>query len=104
MTDSNHASETEEPDQPSPGTLSEHDLDGLRVWVIDVPAVEVPTALSTAEQEVVQLVLEGMSNREIARHRGTSVRTAANQLASIYRKLNVSSRAELATMLAESGI
>jgi DNA-binding NarL/FixJ family response regulator len=40
-------------------------------------------------------VLDGLSNRTIAQVRGTSVRTVANQIASVFRKLNVTGRAEL---------
>ena len=41
-------------------------------------------------------VLAGLANAAIARRRGTSARTVANQVASIFRKLGVQSRAELA--------
>lgn len=58
------------------------------------PPVEV--ALSAAERAVAQLAIEGASNAVIARRRGTSERTVANQLARLYRKLGVGSRAELA--------
>lgn len=57
-------------------------------------------ALTRAEREVVRDVLAGCATTEIARIRGRSPRTVANQLASIYRKLGVSSRAELAARLA----
>jgi DNA-binding NarL/FixJ family response regulator len=40
-------------------------------------------------------VLSGLSNADIAGRRGTAVRTIANQVASIYRKLQVRSRLEL---------
>ncbi len=52
-------------------------------------------ALSSAERAVVQALLRGLSDREIAIERGTSERTVANQLRSIFRKLGVASRAEL---------
>jgi DNA-binding CsgD family transcriptional regulator len=67
------------------------------VRVVSVPLRERPLAgLSPAERAVVALALEGLSNREIARRRGSSARTVANQLAAAYRKLGVSGRAELA--------
>lgn len=56
-----------------------------------------PDKLTEAERDVVRLVLGGASNEGIATARGTSVRTVANQLASIYRKLGVTSRVELAS-------
>ena len=52
--------------------------------------------LTTAEQEVARGLLAGLSNVEIARLRGSSARTIANQAASLYAKLGVHSRAELA--------
>jgi DNA-binding CsgD family transcriptional regulator len=55
--------------------------------------------LSAAERDVVQGVLEGLGNVEIAKRRGTSARTVENQLGSIFRKLGVGSRAELVSRL-----
>ena len=51
--------------------------------------------LTTAEARVVRAIFEGKSNDAIARERGTSPRTVANQVASIFRKHRVASRAEL---------
>ena len=52
--------------------------------------------LTPAERQVALAVLAGYSNAEIARTRGSSPRTVANQIASIFRKLGVRSRGELA--------
>jgi DNA-binding CsgD family transcriptional regulator len=60
-----------------------------------IPEGEQPQALSPVESEIVALVLQGHSNSEIARLRGTSARTVANQVASVFRKLGVRSRLEL---------
>lgn len=57
--------------------------------------VELPEELTAAEADVVQGVLRAESNAEIASRRGSSVRTVANQLASIFRTLGVFSRVEL---------
>lgn len=59
-----------------------------------------PEGLTSAEKEIVVHVLEGRSNAEIARARGTSARTVANQLAAVFRKLGVQSRSELARVCA----
>ena len=56
-------------------------------------------ALTAAEEQIVDFVAQGMSNVAIARARGTSVRTVANQLASIYRKLDICSRHELLVLV-----
>jgi DNA-binding CsgD family transcriptional regulator len=53
------------------------------------------THLSAAEREVLAHVLEGKSNAAIARTRGRSVRTIANQVASILRKTRSPSRRAL---------
>jgi DNA-binding CsgD family transcriptional regulator len=51
--------------------------------------------LTAAQREVLGLVLAGQSNAEIARRRGRSPRTIANQVGSIFRRLGVRSRLEL---------
>jgi DNA-binding NarL/FixJ family response regulator len=52
--------------------------------------------LTPAERQVALAALSGLCNADIARMRGSSPRTVANQMASIFRKLGVRSRAELA--------
>jgi DNA-binding CsgD family transcriptional regulator len=52
-------------------------------------------ALTQAERAVMSLALRGHSNAEIARARGTSLRTVDTQLANIYRKLGVAGRRDL---------
>ena len=54
--------------------------------------------LSESERDVVVRLVAGYTNRAIARARGTSERTVANQLASAYARLGVSSRIELAAL------
>jgi DNA-binding CsgD family transcriptional regulator len=54
--------------------------------------------LTEAERAVVDLTLSGLSNRAMARKRGTSPSTIANQLAGIYKKLGLSSRSQLALL------
>ncbi len=57
-------------------------------------AAEAP-ALTPGEAAVASLAVTGLSNAGIARARGSSPRTVANQLASVFRKLGVASRLEL---------
>ncbi len=65
--------------------------------VLTMPVLATHTLeLSGAERHVLALILEGKSNASIAGVRGTAVRTVANQVTSIFRKLGVASRAELA--------
>lgn len=51
--------------------------------------------LTPAEREVLALVVTGASNAQVARARGTSVRTVANQMARLFDKLGAGSRYEL---------
>lgn len=60
--------------------------------------------LAPAELVVVRLLIEGMSYAEIAEARETSLRTVANQVASGFRRLGVSGRAELLCLLARWGL
>jgi DNA-binding NarL/FixJ family response regulator len=72
---------------------------GARVFaVLSLPAQAsaLPEPLTAAEQDVMRLVLGGLSNRDIAAARVTSERTVANQISTLFRKLRVGSRAELA--------
>lgn len=56
---------------------------------------EPPAELSKAERAVLERVVRGESNAAIARARKTSVRTIANQVASLLRKTGAASRYEL---------
>lgn len=55
--------------------------------------------LTSAERSVLELVLRGLSNREIAHLRQRSVRTIANQVASLLRKTGSPSRRALSARL-----
>lgn len=56
-------------------------------------------ALTGGERDVLADLLGGSTNADIARRRKSSERTVANQIQSIYRKLGVRSRSELAAHL-----
>lgn len=58
-------------------------------------APDMPIVLTRAEREVARLAVTGATAQTIARARGSSVRTVEGQLASVFRKLNLSSRSEL---------
>jgi DNA-binding NarL/FixJ family response regulator len=55
--------------------------------------------LTGAEQQVALLAAAGFTDAQIGQRRGTSPRTVANQLRSVFQKLGVHSRAELALRL-----
>lgn len=62
---------------------------------------EIFPELTEAERDVARSVVAGRANRSIAAARGTSVRTVANQLAEIFRKLGLASRLELVVAAAD---
>jgi len=64
-----------------------------------VTAPQFPAGLTAAERAVLKGILQGGSNVEIAEARGTSPRTIANQVKSLFAKLGVHSRAELIAAL-----
>ncbi len=68
------------------------------------PASSSGTAIGTgklteAEHAIMGHLIAGLSNDKIARSRGTSARTIANQITAIYRKMGVRSRRELAALI-----
>lgn len=75
----------------------------LAVIATPIAADAIPDNLTSAEATVLSAILLGKSNREIASERGTSIRTVANQVASLFRKLGVTSRAELALQQGRGG-
>ncbi len=72
--------------------LSSTDLARLARALVVGPNDANERSLSDAEREVLALLLEGKSNAEIARARNRSIRTIANQVASILRKTDSASR------------
>ena len=60
---------------------------------------ELPPELTSAERAIVEGLLTGLTNVEIAERRGVSQFTVANQVARIFAKLSVHSRLGLALLL-----
>lgn len=60
-----------------------------------------PLPLSPREAEIADLVVEGLTNPDIAARLGISLRTVTTHLANIYRRLDVHSRAALTRMVME---
>src|SRR5688572_1983692 len=77
--------------------------DQLVVFSFPALRLEGLSALTEIEREVALEVLAGRSTAAIAAARQRSPRTIANQLASIFRKLGVKSRAELVALIGHSG-
>lgn len=73
-------------------------IDAIRVFSrILRPDAAIPKRypLSTAEDEILELLRRGMTNTEIAKTRGRSIRTIANQVGAVLRKRGVTSRRAL---------
>jgi DNA-binding NarL/FixJ family response regulator len=62
-----------------------------------------PGALTASEQRVAELVVEGLTNDEVAGRLHLSTKTVAAHLTSVYAKLGVRSRTELARQLSSTG-
>lgn len=92
---------------PPPGTrVRELEVGGQTLVVISFPLEPCDASawpLSPAESEVARMAIEGLTNAEIAQRRGTSVRTVANQMASLLHKLDLGSRRELAARYPHGG-
>src|SRR5689334_1003614 len=58
--------------------------------------------LTPRERRVALLVVEGLSNAEVAQHLHRSRRTIESQIASIYRRLGITRRAQLVRQLMDS--
>ena len=80
-------------------------VDGAEVAILWFPVQrgEGRDPLTRTEHAIVDALLAGKRNADIGRERGTSPRTVANQVASIFRKLGVCSRPELIAQAALLG-
>jgi DNA-binding NarL/FixJ family response regulator len=67
----------------------------FRVISIRRPDADLAKLLPPAELAVIRMLVEGLSYEEMARARGTSTRTIANQITAVFRRLRVSGRNEL---------
>jgi DNA-binding CsgD family transcriptional regulator len=59
------------------------------------------TGLTPAEQATSNLVAQGLSNQQVAEQMYLSAHTVAYHLRNVFRKLSISSRVELARVVAE---
>ena len=79
---------------PPTNLVAERIDDELVVFSWDI-AEPPPAKLTSAERDVLARVVRGESNQAIATARKTSVRTIANQVASLLRKTGATSRFDL---------
>src|SRR3954465_8706547 len=83
-----------DPSQPRPAQLldSTEDAGGFDAWLR-------AQGVTPHEHQAVALVERGLTNAEIARVLDISANTGRNQIASVFRKLDVTRRAELVYVL-----
>jgi DNA-binding NarL/FixJ family response regulator len=73
----------------------------VQVIGIPRPGRRLLGVVPAAELEVISLLIEGCCYAEIAKRRGTAERTIANQIAAVFKRLNVSGRSDLIQRLFE---
>ena len=71
------------------------------VLSVPLPELQYPEDTTAAEQQIIDLVLQGFTAKEIAEQRGVSLRTVTTQLGAIFRKAGVNSQAELISMMTD---
>jgi DNA-binding NarL/FixJ family response regulator len=102
--DEDHAergSSPEESDVDEGPRVSRMRIGGEDILVLSVPLPKLryPVGTTSAEHEIIDAVLAGLTIKEIAEERNASLRTVTTQLGAIFRKAGVNSQAELiATM------
>jgi len=77
-------------------------IEELSLRTAATPAVGGADQLTARERELVSLVAAGHSNKDIARRMSISVKTVKTHLTSIFRKLGLSTRLELAVAVGRS--
>lgn len=71
------------------------------VLSVPLPRLQYPEGTTDAEHEIIDLVLQGLTAKEIAEQRSASLRTVTTQLGSIFRKAEVNSQAELIAIMTD---
>ncbi|MFI5778778.1 LuxR family transcriptional regulator [Nocardia sp. NPDC051570] len=92
------------PEDAPPALLTAHEVDfeivPLRLPPATEPVVIFDSSLSQREKDVAALVERGMTNRQIANQLGISPHTVNFHLRKIFRKLSISTRSELSSLVA----
>jgi DNA-binding CsgD family transcriptional regulator len=73
----------------------------ILVLSVPLPHLRYPEGATSAEHEIIDAVLQGLTVKEIAEQRGASLRTVTTQLGTIFRKAAVNSQAELIAMMTD---
>ena len=102
----------EDPAGGNPGTASGSDAgprvsrmrvggEDILVLSVPLPRLRYPDGTTSAEHEIIDSVLKGLTVKEIAERRNASLRTVTTQLGTIFRKAGVNSQAELIAMMTD---
>jgi DNA-binding CsgD family transcriptional regulator len=88
--------------------LAEFERLGAPLWaekargeIARVPVRKAPADLTPTEEKIARLAADGLTNREVAERAFVSAKTVEANLARVYDKLGVRSRAELGRVMAE---
>ncbi len=73
----------------------------ILVLSVPLPKLRYPEGTTSAEHEIIDLVLQGLTAKEIAVERNASLRTVTTQLGTIFRKAHVNSQAELISVMTD---
>jgi DNA-binding NarL/FixJ family response regulator len=65
---------------------------------------EIDWQLTNRELQIIDDLLHGWPNKQIAEHLGISDQTVKNQLSALYRKVGVSGRVELVVTAVKGGV
>jgi len=73
----------------------------ILVLSVPLPQMRYPEGTTSAEQEIIDAVLQGLTVKEISDQRGASSRTVTTQLGKIFKKAGVNSQAELIAIMTD---
>ena len=73
----------------------------ILVLSVPLPRLRYPESTTSAEQEIIDAVLQGLTVKDIAGQRGASLRTVTTQLGAVFRKAGVNSQAELIAIMTD---
>ena len=79
-------------------------LGKIRSLGVPAPGADLPSGLSPREAQILALVADGLSNREIGEELSISEHTAANHIRSILRKTDCANRTEAASYAHRNGL
>jgi DNA-binding NarL/FixJ family response regulator len=89
--------------QPGRSCALEHGGIVYEIVSVERPELRSRSGMTASELDVMNRLIDGNSYAEIARARQKSVRTVANQIAAVFRRLHVSGRSELISHLVARG-